>query len=93
MARLSNVEWLGGNKVRLHFVRTPRRVFVAELPVATAEYARLVDCGMGLDPGDGLEFSAFDLYDRLDRGEPIQHRERMCKGQRGDRDRSRHQGE
>lgn len=74
MARLSSVEWLGGNKVRLRFVRATKRVFVAELPVVTAKHARLVDSGMGLDPGDGMQFSAFDLYDRLDQGKSIRHR-------------------
>jgi hypothetical protein len=74
MARLSSIEWLGGNRVRLRFVRTARHVFVVELPIANASRARLVDSGIGLDPGDGLEFSAFDLYDRLNRGEPIRHR-------------------
>jgi hypothetical protein len=56
------VEWVKGNRVRLFF--STGRVVEVGLPVKSAKKARIVDYGMGLDPGDGLEFSAPDLYQR-----------------------------
>ncbi len=59
---LRMVEWVKGNRVRLFF--STGRVTEVSLPVRSAKRARVVDFGMGLDPGDGLEFSAPDLYRR-----------------------------
>ena len=56
------VEWLGGNRVRLFY--STGRVIEVRLPVASAKRARIVDYGMGLDPGDGLDMSADGLYDK-----------------------------
>jgi len=71
---LKDVIWLGGNRVKLRFTCARKRVFTTELPIASARRAKVVDCGMGLDIGDGFDFSAFDLYDRLTHGRPIRHR-------------------
>jgi hypothetical protein len=59
---LRMVEWVKGNRVRLFF--STGRVTEVSLPVKSAKKARVVDYGMGLDPGDGVEFSAPDLYER-----------------------------
>lgn len=57
--RLNIVEWLRGNEVRLFF--STGRVVDLALPVKSARHACIVDRGMGLDPGDGLEWSAPSL--------------------------------
>jgi hypothetical protein len=62
---LRMVEWLGKNEVRLFFA-TGRGIKVVEmfLPwVKSAKGVRIVDRGMGLDPGDGLEVSSWDLWE------------------------------
>jgi hypothetical protein len=70
---LRDVTWLEGRRVRLRFRNKDRRSFVTELPTDMAYKARVIDLGMGLDPGDGFDFSAADLYDRLINGKPITH--------------------
>ncbi len=51
------VEWIKGNEVRLFF--SSGKVVEVKLPwVKSARKARIVDDGMGLDPGDGLDVSA-----------------------------------
>ena len=58
--RLLIVEWIEKNEVRLFF--SSGRVTEMHLPwVKNAKKARIVDGGLGLDPGDGLEVSAPDL--------------------------------
>jgi len=55
------VEWIEGNKVRLFF--STGEVKEMKLPsVRSARRARIVDGGLGLDPGDGFELSAPRLY-------------------------------
>ena len=66
------VEWLGANRVRLFF--STGRVTENRLPVKSARRAKIVDLGMGLDPGDGLDMSADGLYER---GKIV------CEGRRG----------
>ena len=56
------VEWIEGDEVRVFF--STNRVVEIHLPVRSARRARIVDEGMGLDPGDGREISAVDLYRR-----------------------------
>ena len=54
------VEAIGGPEVRIFF--SNGRVVEMVLPVTDARKARVVDEGMGLDPGDGRgEISAADL--------------------------------
>ena len=62
---LREVEWLGANRVRLFFASG--KILETKLPVRSCRRARVVDCGVGLDPGDGLEFPAIDLYHRRGR--------------------------
>ena len=51
------VEWLGGNEVCLFF--SSGKVLEVKLSwIASAKKARIVDGGMGLDPGDGRDVSA-----------------------------------
>lgn len=62
MARIPLVrmlEWLGGNEVRLFF--SSGKIVEVALPVDDARGAKVVDGGLGIDPGDGLEISAWDL--------------------------------
>ena len=58
------VEWLGGNEVRVFFSLGKKTIPVEmKLPwVRSAKQARVVDEGMGLDPGDGLDISGLDLW-------------------------------
>jgi len=56
------VEWIEKNRVRLFF--STGRVVEMLLPIASAKKARVVDLGMGLDPGDGLDMSSSGLYRR-----------------------------
>lgn len=46
------------NKVRIFF-STGR---IVELPVVSAKKAKIVDKGLGLDPGDGLDLCAVALH-------------------------------
>jgi len=69
MSRLSplirEVEWVTGTVVRLFF--SNGQVSEVSLPVRSATIAKrahVVDEGMGLDPGDGIERSASWLYER-----------------------------
>lgn len=55
------VEWLRGNKVRLWF--TTGRVSIVELPIKSAKKAHIVFGGVGLDIGNGREYSATTLHD------------------------------
>jgi hypothetical protein len=56
------VQWLGGNRLRLFF-DVGERVETREATVVGASKgARVVDHGMGIDPGDGLDRSAYSLY-------------------------------
>jgi hypothetical protein len=58
--RLKLVEWIEKNEVRLFF--STGLITELRLPwVKSAKNARIVDRGLGLDPGDGLEVSAPDL--------------------------------
>ena len=61
---LKLVEWISGSRVRLIF--STGRITEVELPVSSANARRacIVDMGMGLDPGDGKDMSAFGLYSR-----------------------------
>ena len=58
------VEWLGGAEVRLFFI--DGAVIERALPgVKSARKARIVDAGLGLNPGDGGgDMSAWMLYTR-----------------------------
>lgn len=56
------VEWIDKNRVRLFF--STGRVVEINLPVESAKYARIVDQGVGVDPGDGRDLSAYTLYFR-----------------------------
>ncbi len=58
--RLLIMEWIQKNEVRLFF--STGLVIEMYLPwVKNAKRARIVDNGLGLDPGDGLEISAPNL--------------------------------
>lgn len=61
---LTMVEWLGGADVRLFFI--DGAVIERRLPgVKDARKARIIDAGLGLDPGDGGgDMSARMLYTR-----------------------------
>lgn len=53
-------EWLGGNRVALFY--SSGLAIEVELPwVRSAQKARIVDGGMGLDPGDGKDVGADTL--------------------------------
>ena len=65
MPRILEVEWIERNEVRLFF--TNGKVVEMKLPVKSAKTAHIVDYGMGLDPGDGWEFSAWTLSHRRGR--------------------------
>jgi hypothetical protein len=56
------IEWIEGNEVRVFF--STGRVVEMKLPVRSARWARIVDGGMGLDPSNGREIGAPDLYER-----------------------------
>ena len=63
--RLLIVEWIEKNEVRLFF--STGLITEVRLPwVKSAKKARIVDNGLGLDPGDGLEVSAPNLASRQD---------------------------
>jgi len=63
--RLLIMEWIEKNEVRLFF--STGLVTELCLPwVKSAKKARIVDNGLGLDPGDGLEISAPNLAARKD---------------------------
>lgn len=59
------VEWIERDEVRLFFAMANKvRVKEMFLPfVRTAKKARVVDGGMGLDPGDGKDVAAHTLYE------------------------------
>jgi hypothetical protein len=62
---LREVEWVRGIRVRLFF--SNGQVSEVALPVRSskiAKRARIVDGGVGLDPGDGRERSSLWLYER-----------------------------
>jgi hypothetical protein len=60
--RLLLAEYLGDQRVRLSFSAGGFvEVKVVTLPSATRD-ARIVDSGLGLDPGDGFDRSATTLY-------------------------------
>lgn len=59
---LREAECLAGNEVRLFFASG--KILETTLPVRSCRRLRVVDCGLGLDPGDGKEFAAVDLYRR-----------------------------
>jgi hypothetical protein len=71
---LTMVEWIRANEVRLFFDNGC--VLETTLPVRSARKARVVDCGMGLDPGDGKDLSARWLHAR---GGKILRREVLSK--------------
>jgi hypothetical protein len=54
------VEWVRKNEVRLFF--STGRIVELKLPVASAKKAKIVDKGLGLDPGDGLDLCAVELH-------------------------------
>ena len=54
------VEYLLKNKVRLFF--STGRIVEVKLPVASAKKAKIVDKGLGLDPGNGLDMCAIELH-------------------------------
>jgi hypothetical protein len=54
------VEWLEKNEVRLFF--STGRVVEVKLPVRSARRAHIVQSGLGLDPGDGLDMCALELH-------------------------------
>jgi hypothetical protein len=56
------VEWIQKNEVRLFF--SSGRIVELKLPVKSAKNAKIVDRGIGLDPGDGLDMSARELHGR-----------------------------
>lgn len=57
LRRLKTVKWIGGSDVLVTY--HDGRIVEATLPVKSAKNARIVDMGMGLDPGDGRgEFCA-----------------------------------
>jgi hypothetical protein len=59
------MEWIEKNEVRLFF--STGLITEQRLPwVKSAKKARIVDNGLGLDPGDGLEVSAPSLATRKD---------------------------
>ena len=61
--RLLVVEWVEGNEVRLFF--SSGKVVELRLPwVRSARKVRIVDGGMGLDPGDGKDVSASSLAEQ-----------------------------
>lgn len=62
---LREAECMSGNRVRLFFASG--KILETTLPVRSCRRARVVDCGLGLDPGDGKEFAAVDLYRRRGR--------------------------
>lgn len=72
--RIRLVEWVEGNEVRLFF--SSGKVVEVKLPwVEDASAAKVVDAGVGLDPGDGLDVSSLNLCER--RGKVLR------KGRRG----------
>ena len=56
------VEWIGGSRVRIFF--STGRTSEVRLPVRSAKRVKVVDMGMGIDPGDGKDMSASLLYTR-----------------------------
>ena len=63
--RLVLVEWIEKNEVRLFF--STGLITEQRLPwIKNAKKARIVDRGLGLDPGDGREVSAPMLAARKD---------------------------
>jgi len=66
------VEWVGKNRVRVFF--STGRTSEIRLPVRSARSAKIVDMGMGIDPGDGKDVSSLWLYER---GRVL------CEGRRG----------
>jgi hypothetical protein len=54
------VEWLRENEVRLFF--STGRIVELKRPVASAKKAKVVDKGLGLDPGDGMDLCAVALH-------------------------------
>jgi hypothetical protein len=57
------VQWLEGNKLRLFF-DVGKRIEAREVRVEGASRrARVVDGGLGIDPGDGFDRSAYSLYE------------------------------
>lgn len=53
-------QWLHDNVVRLFF--TTGRFVELALPVKSARRVRIVDKGLGLDPGNGKDMSAYGLH-------------------------------
>jgi hypothetical protein len=56
------VEWVEKNEVRLFF--STGRIVDLKLPVKSARHAKIVERGVGLDPGDGMDMSAYELHRR-----------------------------
>jgi hypothetical protein len=54
------VEWLQKNKVRLFF--STGRIVELALPVTSAKRAKIVEKGLGLDPGNGKDMCAVELH-------------------------------
>ena len=54
------VEWLQKNEVRLFF--STGRIVELKLPVASAKKVKIIDKGLGLDPGDGMDICAVELH-------------------------------
>lgn len=59
------VEWLRGNEVRLFF--STGRIVELRLPVRSAKRAKIVQGGLGLDPGNGLDVCALELHKKRGR--------------------------
>lgn len=57
---IKHVTWCGENKVRLIF--STDSVRDALLPVRSAKKVRITGCGLLLDLGDGVEWSALYAY-------------------------------
>jgi hypothetical protein len=53
--------WVKKNEALLFF--STGKVRLVKLPVKSARYVRIVDHGLGLDPGNGHDMSAFQLHD------------------------------
>lgn len=54
------IEWLRKNEVRVFF--STGRIVELKLPVVSAKMAKIVDMGLGLDPGNGLDLCAVELH-------------------------------
>jgi hypothetical protein len=54
------IEWLQKNEVRLFF--STGRIVELKLLVSSAKKAKIVNDGLGLDPGNGLDMCVLELH-------------------------------